>query len=902
MDAIRVTKVENVLCGKSGSAQYGSLHLTAHHLIFRYDDAQKEEMWVPYPLISLVMQLPHTLRGHSPLTFHTRTFETFSLSFDKEGDAVDVFESVKELTVCTSVNQLYAFFYTPNPPYDAEGGWSMYSPRDEFGRMGVGTRTKAWRFTDINKDYSFCPSYPSRLVVPTRISDSTLQYASKYRSKCRIPALTYLHWANYGCITRSSQPMVGIKQNRSVQDEKLVEAIFQSHHSPDSRSSAAPVYGATTTNLIVDARPTANAMANTARGAGTENMDNYKDARKAYCGIDHIHAMRESLGRVVDALREADNVAASVSGNLPGEAPQMTVLDRQALRRSGWLRHISAVMEGAILIVRNVHINSSHVLVHCSDGWDRTSQLSALAQLCLDPYYRTMRGFQILIEKDWLSFGHRFLDRCGHLSSEKFFTSLADTAGGGADAAQAFLASVQNRFVSQSHVKETSPSFHQFLECVRQIQRQFPERFEFNERFLRTLHYHLYSCQFGTFLFNCERERRQGEEGIIPSERTSCVWDFFNSTSEVEQNRNPSYDPALDDPTSREPHADMGVLFPNTKDIRFWYELYGRSDEEMNGRIVTSQVKDGPDFVSSMEDADDDLVNTQDSTPSSVPLPPSPGLSPSPAPSPAKSLNLAIGSEGLSSGLRSIWSSLPEVPRRPIADEAELSASTPSTALRPPALIPRAPSPGAARIPQSNNRALASNPADFFANSGVKSVWGKLSSNATAAFSAVQEAYDGVTRDYKPPSRAIGDNEEIQGKNAELQTRDRLGEGGSSTSRGIGQAHTIGSSYNPWDSVKPQRSTPVLPADNPWSTTRSPSPRQTPSSRDLFGSASLPMDPTVARPLPRMGSTSSSLSRSSKQNDGVSNTAPTQTSGETVVIVPEKSPSTNTDPLGVGLL
>ena len=80
--------------------------------------------------------------------------------------------------------------------------------------MGVGTRSKAWRFTDINKDYQarppvfssrsifyfyfqFSPSYPSRLVIPTRISDSTLQYASKHRSKCRIPALTYLHWANH---------------------------------------------------------------------------------------------------------------------------------------------------------------------------------------------------------------------------------------------------------------------------------------------------------------------------------------------------------------------------------------------------------------------------------------------------------------------------------------------------------------------------------------------------------------------------------------------------------------------------------------------------------------------------------------------------------------------------------
>lgn len=48
------------------------------------------------------------------------------------------------------------------------------------------------------------------------------------------------------------------------------------------------------------------------------------------------------------------------------------------------------------------------VIVHCSDGWDRTAQLTSLAMLMLDGYYRTIRGFQMLIEKEWLSFGHRF--------------------------------------------------------------------------------------------------------------------------------------------------------------------------------------------------------------------------------------------------------------------------------------------------------------------------------------------------------------------------------------------------------------------------------------------------------------------------------------------------------------
>jgi len=58
------------------------------------------------------------------------------------------------MLLAASVTQLYAFFYNPNPPLNSNGGWTMYTPREEFGRMGVSTRSKAWRFTDINKDYS----------------------------------------------------------------------------------------------------------------------------------------------------------------------------------------------------------------------------------------------------------------------------------------------------------------------------------------------------------------------------------------------------------------------------------------------------------------------------------------------------------------------------------------------------------------------------------------------------------------------------------------------------------------------------------------------------------------------------------------------------------------------------
>jgi hypothetical protein len=68
-------------------------------------------------------------------------------------------------------------------------------------------------------------------------------------------------------------------------------------------------------------------------------MDYYKECKKAYLGIDNIHTMRDSLNKVIEALGESEALAASVSGDLPGTNAAVLPVDRQALRRSGWLRH-----------------------------------------------------------------------------------------------------------------------------------------------------------------------------------------------------------------------------------------------------------------------------------------------------------------------------------------------------------------------------------------------------------------------------------------------------------------------------------------------------------------------------------------------------------------------------------
>ncbi|PLW18148.1 hypothetical protein PCANC_09952 [Puccinia coronata f. sp. avenae] len=648
MEAIKTPKVHNVrltkLSHQFGSTStspgstsdsnepagpLGSLLITPHHLIWTHNthsndpphdqlDPQtglsapaspgisntSQDVWIAHSLLTAVEHLP---RHRQPtLLIRLATFLFYTLSFSSPSELDDVWDSLKALISNRKPGekeQLYAFVKaaaskstaSPTNSSSTYPGWDSYDPHAEFTRMKViGESSKnlennAWRLTSINKNFNFCSTYPSVLLAPSKISDTTLTYAVKYRSKGRLPIGTYVHWANGSSITRSSQPMVGFKNARSIQDEKLIEAIFHSHSlhtgpvAIGDQPSQQVVYGATSSNLIIDARPTTNAMANTVKGAGTENMEYYKGCRKAYLGIDNIHVMRDSLGKVVSAIQES-----FVTG---------TPVSLDALKRSGWLKHIGAILEGTNLITRTVHVCNSHVLIHCSDGWDRTSQLSALSQVCLDPYYRTFQGFAVLVEKDWLSFGHKFSDRSGIVISGRERVSFGDSpnhsnysssatredpdesiSGSGA-----WVTSIQKQLnfghsVGYSHAyKETSPVFHQFLDCVYQLQCQYPKRFEFNSSYLERLHEELHAGNYGTFLFDSEKERIEANVSHL----TRSVWELFLPPNDISQYKNPEYDPSLDDPSNRL-NTDQGVLYPEVKDVIFWWELFGCPNEEMN--------------------------------------------------------------------------------------------------------------------------------------------------------------------------------------------------------------------------------------------------------------------------------------------------------------------------------
>ncbi|ODV85162.1 hypothetical protein CANARDRAFT_28459 [[Candida] arabinofermentans NRRL YB-2248] len=566
MEYIKITKVDDIKLHRRGLCVNGTLHLTTHHLIFtlppQLDSQQRpvgaRELWCCYPMIekvefnkgSLELFLEETditstgdlLQGAN-LRIKCRDFTFLAFAFQDIKQCHDVFDSIMKLTCINDISKLYAFNYTPVRIEQDFNSWNDYQQITEFERQGLNLSEDGidssypgsdnWRLSTLNKDYRLCRTYPSKLIVPKSISDTILSHSVKFRSKNRFPTLSYFYRKNGCSIIRCSQPMVGIKQSRSFQDEKLLTEVFKTNGG-DGR-----------TNLIVDARPLTNAMAQAALGAGTEIIDNYEGCKRVFLNIENIHVMRESLNKIKEVLKNGD-----ISNQL---------YNRELLVKSNWLDHVSNMLRATDLLVKSIHLNNMHLVIHCSDGWDRTSQMSSLVQLCLDPFYRTVEGFCILVEKDWCSFGHKFNERSGHLQREtKFYNYTSDSNF-------QMIKQLNQQFKNHQNTKLESPIFQQFLDCIYQLMRQFPDKFQYNERFLRRLVYHLYSCQYGTFLYDCEKEKRDLQLEV----KTRSVWDYFKSRKQ--EFTNPDYVEYTD------------VLYPNYSNVKFWFQLYGKSDQELNG-------------------------------------------------------------------------------------------------------------------------------------------------------------------------------------------------------------------------------------------------------------------------------------------------------------------------------
>ena len=249
--------------------------------------------------------------------------------------------------------------------------------------------------------------------MPTAASAEAMRACAAHRGRGRLPVLSWRDPESGVVLIRCAQPKQGLRfWKRSAGDEAWAALIREA--SPGGELA------------IVDARPLLNAVANHMRGGGYERRDYGSTRPVHFCAIPNIHAVRAAFAAV-----------AAGGGGAVGR----------------WLDLHTSLLGGAAHVARLLAGERTSVFLHCSDGWDRTPQLTSLAMLLCDGHYRSLRGFAALVEKEWLSFGHCFETRAGR----------------------------------RGPASKAAPIFEQFLDAVWQLVRQQPAAFEFGEAALLAL-------------------------------------------------------------------------------------------------------------------------------------------------------------------------------------------------------------------------------------------------------------------------------------------------------------------------------------------------------------------------------------------------------------------------------
>ncbi|KAI3381945.1 hypothetical protein SNEBB_010910 [Seison nebaliae] len=443
---------------------------------------------------------------------------------------------------------------------------NLFNWQSEFDRMQF--PIDQWNVSNVNKNFDFCQTYPSQLILPKSLNEKQLKQIASFRMQNRFPVVTWRSVKNSSVIVRAAQPRVGVFSTRCKEDENLIKLFGElgqvdgstgrkTSSVPDDLNeiglvrTSSPDLAATTedsrlpnlenskgkmlrnksthkktnrhhneTNdnneessvslVICDARSYVVAITNQlVAGGGCEHTKYYGQCETIYMNLDNLYTIRNAFS----ALRQLCWNLESEKGN--------DIQNKwfSELEKTQWLYGICGLLHAAQKCVKLIENENLSVLIHCSDGWDRTPQITSLAQIMLDGYYRTWEGFVRLIEKEWIAFGHRFSERCGTTNSSR-----------------------------------RSPIFVQWLDCVYQIMIQFPSAFEFQPTILLSLAINVYSEISGTFLFDSEKERKESEESSF------SVWNIIDRQWEP----NPSYFPS-----NTTLHIDSKLSA-----AKFWNELY----------------------------------------------------------------------------------------------------------------------------------------------------------------------------------------------------------------------------------------------------------------------------------------------------------------------------------------
>ncbi|XP_054997361.1 myotubularin-related protein 10 [Sorex araneus] len=367
------------------------------------------------------------------LIIYCKDFRIVRFRFDESGpeSAKKVCLAVAHYSQPADLQLLFAFEYVGKKYHNSAnrmngvssgGGGGPHTPLFEtysdWDREVKRTGASGWRVCSINEGYMVSTCLPEYFVVPSSLADQDLKsFAHSFVGR-RTPLWSWSH-ANGSALVRMALIKDAL-QRRKI-DQRICNAVTKSH---PQRSD---VY----------------------KSDLDQALPSIQDVQAAFVRLKHLCV------------------------NEPFEETEEKWFS--SLENTRWLEYVRTFLKHSAELVYVLEGRHLSVVLQEEEGRDLSCVVASLIQVMLDPYFRTITGFQSLIQKEWVMAAYPFLDRCNHLKrSEK-----------------------------------ESPLFLLFLDAVWQLLEQQPAAFEFSETYLAVVLDSSRLSLFGTFLFNSPHQRVQ---------------------------------------------------------------------------------------------------------------------------------------------------------------------------------------------------------------------------------------------------------------------------------------------------------------------------------------------------------------------------------------------------------